>query len=156
MKVLLHGAALMILIALALTGCAKKADEKAEVEKILGTTLKGEILETGSGLKYFVTRTGSGQQPQAGSRVVAHYSGFLFNGRKFDSSYDRGKPFEFILGQGKVIRGWEEAFTTMTIGEKRVLIIPHELAYGKRGYPPIIPPESTLIFEVELVGFSRN
>lgn len=109
--------------------------------------------KTPSGLMYVVTKEGEGSKPKSGQMVKAHYTGTLLNGNKFDSSLDRGKPFEFPVGKRRVIRGWDEAFLDMKKGEKRILIIPYTLAYGERGHPPVIPPKATLIFDVELIDF---
>lgn len=95
---------------------------------------------------------GAGDEALAGKRVKVHYTGTLTNGQKFDSSLDRGRPFEFVLGQGQVIRGWDEGVAGMRVGGKRKLTIPPEMGYGARGFPPVIPPSSTLVFEVELLG----
>jgi peptidylprolyl isomerase len=109
---------------------------------------------TESGLKYVVTEAGTGtEKPTKGQTVTAHYSGYLLDGSKFDSSVDRNQPFVFPVGAGMVIKGWDEAFGDMTKGEKRTLIIPPELGYGANGYPPVIPPSATLIFDVELIDF---
>jgi FKBP-type peptidyl-prolyl cis-trans isomerase len=97
---------------------------------------------------------GTGAVATAGQRVSVHYVGTLTDGSKFDSSRDRGSPFGFELGAGRVIKGWDQGVAGMKIGGKRKLTIPPELAYGARGYPPIIPPNSTLIFEIELLGLS--
>jgi FKBP-type peptidyl-prolyl cis-trans isomerase len=94
---------------------------------------------------------GSGRSPQAGQRVSVHYTGWLQNGKKFDSSEDRGEPFEFVLGRGQVIRGWDEGVAQLKIGDKARLTIPPELGYGARGAGGVIPPNATLIFEVELL-----
>ena len=107
-----------------------------------------------SGLKYVVRNPGVGDaKPKIGDTVVAQYAGRLLDGTPFDSSYKTGVPFQFQLGVGQVIKGWDEAFLLMKKGERRTLIIPNWLAYGDAGRPPSIPPKATLIFEVELVDF---
>jgi FKBP-type peptidyl-prolyl cis-trans isomerase FkpA len=107
---------------------------------------------TASGLQYTVLQAGSGDAAQAGRMVTVHYTGWLTNGAKFDSSVDRGQPFNFSLGAGQVIKGWDEGVAGMQIGEKRKLIIPPGLGYGDRGAGRVIPPGATLIFDVELLG----
>jgi FKBP-type peptidyl-prolyl cis-trans isomerase len=97
-------------------------------------------------------REGSGEQAAAGNTVTVHYVGTLTNGSKFDSSRDRGQGFTFQLGAGQVIAGWDQGVAGMRIGELRKLTIPPQLAYGERGFPPVIPPQSTLVFEVELLA----
>jgi FKBP-type peptidyl-prolyl cis-trans isomerase len=111
-------------------------------------------IRTSSGLMYIVLKEGSGATPTGGALVEAHYTGWLLDGTKFDSSVDRGKPLLFLVGRGEVIKGWDEAFLSMKKGEKRMLIIPPGLAYGDKGMGAITPNE-TLIFEVELVDYLR-
>ena len=106
-----------------------------------------------SGLRYIDYGGGSGDEAAPGDRVAVHYTGTFEDGRKFDSSRDRGQPFEFHLGQGQVIKGWDEGVAGMRVGDKRRLIIPGDLGYGSRGAGGgLIPPNATLVFEVELLG----
>jgi FKBP-type peptidyl-prolyl cis-trans isomerase len=108
---------------------------------------------TDSGLKYYDLVKGDGPTPSAGDNVAVHYTGWLTDGTKFDSALDRGQPFSFPLGQGRVIAGWDEGVATMQIGTVRQLVIPPELAYGAQGAGGVIPPNATLIFEVELIDW---
>lgn len=113
-----------------------------------------DAITTPSGLKYVVTKEGEGDAtPAKGSTITAHYTGTLLDGTKFDSSVDRNEPFVTAIGVGQVIAGWDEAFLAMKKGEKRTLIIPSDLAYGDNGYPGVIPPKATLVFDVELISF---
>jgi peptidylprolyl isomerase len=114
--------------------------------------IPSKLVTTPSGLQYSVDQPGTGVQPKRGQTVLVHYTGWLANGTKFDSSRDRGTPLEFPVGRGNVIQGWDEAIAAMRVGEKRTLVIPPALAYGADGYGDLIPPNSTLYFKVELVG----
>jgi FKBP-type peptidyl-prolyl cis-trans isomerase FkpA len=142
-------------LALALCGLAlspaspARADDKS---KDTQDSKEPKVITTKSGLKYIDEKEGSGKEAKAGDTVEVHYTGWLKDGTKFDSSKDRGRPFPFPLGAGKVIKGWDEGVAGMKIGGKRKLIIPPELGYGPRGFPPVIPPNAELTFEVELLN----
>jgi len=123
---------------------------------LLSTTLSqgasmSETTTTASGLKYEDVKPGDGDVATAGKTVSVHYTGWLTNGMKFDSSKDRGQPFEFLLGGGRVIKGWDEGVLGMKVGGVRKLTIPADLGYGSRGAGSVIPPNATLVFEVELL-----
>jgi FKBP-type peptidyl-prolyl cis-trans isomerase len=126
----------------ALTAVETRAQDKKE---------KGKVVTTDSGLKYEDLKEGTGEAAKKGDTVEVHYTGWLTDGKKFDSSLDRNEPFSFRLGAGMVIKGWDEGVAGMKPGGKRKLIIPPELGYGKRGAGRVIPPDATLVFEVELL-----
>lgn len=142
----LIGVALACFAAFALSASIATAEDKPK-----------PMVKTASGLEYIDTVEGKGATPKSGQTCVMHYTGWLregsgAKGRKFDSSVDRGQPFEFPLGMGRVIKGWDEGVASMKVGGKRTLIIPSELGYGSRGAGGVIPPNATLIFDVELLG----
>lgn len=135
----------------------EKSEKTLNDVKTITKTKEVKMITTDSGLKYEVLNEGSGEQtPNTGQAVTVHYTGWLdVNGKKgtkFDSSVDRGQPFTFIIGIGQVIKGWDQGVASMKIGEKRRLTIPAELGYGSRGAGHVIPPNATLIFDVELLG----
>jgi FKBP-type peptidyl-prolyl cis-trans isomerase len=115
------------------------------------TKVTGEPTKTASGLEYWDIKVGTGAVAQTGHKVKVDYTGWLTNGKKFDSSVGTGHPFDFMLGAGQVIKGWDEGVVGMKVGGKRQLRIPPDLAYGPKGYPGAIPPNATLIFDVQLV-----
>lgn len=123
------------------------ADQPKDKEK-----KEEKVVTTASGLKYIDTKVGTGAEAKKGDTVEVHYTGWLKDGKKFDSSKDRGQPFSFELGSGQVIKGWDEGVEKMKVGGTRKLIIPPDLAYGKRGAGGVIPPDAELTFEVELLG----
>jgi len=159
-------------IAFALAGCQKTdSDTTSSTTAAAGGTASGtatpapstpaattpapttQEVTMASGLKYQDLMVGTGAEAQKGKRVTVHYTGWLqSDGTKFDSSLDRNEPFPFQLGTGSVIQGWDEGVAGMKVGGKRKLTIPPDMAYGARGYPPVIPPNSTLVFDVELLG----
>jgi peptidylprolyl isomerase len=140
--------------ALVLCACARQEppppSNQAQKENAFMPANTNEVT-TPSGLKYVELAVGQGASPSKGQTVVVHYTGWLTNGSKFDSSVDRGQPFSFKIGMGQVIKGWDEGVMMMKVGGKRKLVIPPDLAYGQRGFPGAIPPNSTLIFEVQLL-----
>ena len=115
-------------------------------------TVKAAGTTTASGLTYIVTKHGVGEQLKAGDEVIVNYTGMLTNGKKFDSSLDRGQPFSFPLGAGRVIKGWDEALQKLRVGDHATLILPSAIAYGSRAVGNDIPADSTLIFIIEVVG----
>lgn len=138
-----------LVIAGALSGCSKSTPEP---EKSAFTPSQGEPLPPGpSTLQVVDEQVGSGKECKAGDTVKVHYTGTLMNGKKFDSSRDKGEPFKFTLGQGQVIKGWDQGVVGMKVGGKRKLTIPSDLGYGERGSGASIPPNAGLKFDVELI-----
>ena len=115
-------------------------------------TTESNAVTTASGLTYIITKKGEGAQLQAGDNIIVNYTGLLTNGTKFDSSLDRGEPFSFPLGAGRVIKGWDEGFAKLKVGDHATLIIPPSIGYGTRGAGGVIGPSATLIFIVEVIG----
>ena len=144
--------ALLTGAAFALLTFSAPADEKSAT----AAKKESQMKTTPSGLQYEDTVEGTGASPKTGQTCVMHYTGWLFEnktkGKKFDSSLDRGQPFEFPIGQGRVIQGWDEGVATMKVGGKRTLVIPPSIGYGAKGAGGVIPPNATLLFEVELLG----
>jgi peptidylprolyl isomerase len=119
---------------------------------VTSSSFAGRVVTTPSGVKMEFTKEGKGPVAQPGQTVIVHYTGRLQDGKKFDSSRDRGEPFSFRLGAGQVIRGWDEALAMMKVGDRAVIVIPPQLGYGARGAGGVIPPNATLLFDVELLG----
>jgi FKBP-type peptidyl-prolyl cis-trans isomerase len=147
---------LITLALIGLLGCSDKADREppesaAGFNASLGVDTAA-LTKTPSGLRYQDVAKGEGAEATAGKTVSVHYTGWLPNGEKFDSSRDRNEPFGFTLGAGQVIAGWDEGVAGMKIGGRRKLVIPPDLGYGTAGAPPDIPPGATLVFDVELLG----
>ena len=134
------------------TSDTKEQSAKGPSVTYPGDSTQAQPITTDSGLQYIDLVPGTGATPKTGDKVSVHYTGYLMNGRKFDSSVDRGQPLSFKIGLGKVIRGWDEGVMTMKIGGKRKLIIPADLGYGSSGAGDVIPPDAQLIFDVELLG----
>ena len=143
---------LIIILVIALIGCNKTNDKESDtMNSAQDEVVLGEEVSTESGLKYIDKVLGKGDYPKAGDKVKVHYTGTLEDGTKFDSSRDRNKPFEFTIGVGQVIKGWDEGLSNMRPGGQRKLIIPSDLGYGERGAGKLIPPGATLLFDVELI-----
>src|SRR5215467_3828749 len=141
------------ILALAIAGLVALASAQEKKTEAGGPTkVTGVPTKTPSGLQYWDTKVGNGPVAQSGQKVKVHYTGWLTNGKKFDSSVDRGQPFEFMLGAGQVIKGWDQGVAGMKVGGKRQLKIPPDLGYGAAGAGGVIPPNAILIFDVELLG----
>jgi FKBP-type peptidyl-prolyl cis-trans isomerase len=140
-------ATLILTLAFAATGCTKK--ENTTSSATTANTPQGAAV---TDLKIEDLKPGTGAEAKAGQQVSVHYTGWLTDGKKFDSSVDRGQPFKFLLGGGQVIQGWDKGVAGMKVGGKRKLTIPPQMGYGERGAGGVIPPNATLVFEVELLG----
>ncbi len=150
--------AIAILMLTAAAGFGQSDAEKKSPKAATHASTSGPTKVTGnpkrtlSGLEYWDIQVGTGATASTGQKVQVHYTGWLLSGKKFDSSVDAGRPFSFTLGAREVIKGWDEGVAGMKVGGRRQLRIPPDLAYGERGYPGAIPPNATLIFDVQLLG----
>lgn len=134
------------------TNLRSRVIKKPAIKKMTDNTATNKAVTTASGLMYIITKHGDGAQLKAGDEVIVNYTGLLTNGLKFESSLDRGEPFPFPLGAGKVIKGWDEGVQKLRVGDHATLIIPPSIGYGSRGAGGVIPPDATLIFIIEVVG----
>lgn len=146
---------LLLVVAVSIPACAQKEAKQPAGEAKVAATLPANAVKTPSGLAYVDLVVGNGAAPTTGKPVKVHYTGWLENGTKFDSSVDRGEPFVFTIGTGQVIPGWDEGVMSMRVGGKRKLIVPPELGYGAAGAGGVIPPNAVLIFEVELLDVAK-
>ena len=144
---------ILLIMVIFLASCEEKGMKTIPTDKPISVQ-NDQYLETNSGLKYADIESGEGETAKSGDFVKVHYSGYLTDGKRFDSSVLRNKPFVFMLGQGRVIAGWEEGVQGMKIGGIRQLVIPPELGYGAAGAGGVIPPNATLIFDVQLLEVS--
>jgi FKBP-type peptidyl-prolyl cis-trans isomerase len=151
MKTVILAITLLALTSLAIAQTAPAQKAAAKPATAGPTKVTGEPTKTASGLEYWDIKVGTGAVAQSGQHVKVDYTGWLTNGKKFDSSVGTGRPFDFTLGASQVIKGWDEGVAGMKVGGKRQLRIPPDLAYGEKGYPGVIPANSTLIFDVQLV-----
>lgn len=142
----------VVVVVIAVVAVFAQTKSAARPNTAVPTKVTGDPVKTADGLQYWDITVGNGTTAEKGKNVTVHYTGWLTSGKKFDSSVDAGKPFNFRLGNGDVIKGWDEGVAGMKVGGKRQLRIPGDLAYGPRGYPGLIPPNATLIFDVELLG----
>ena len=149
-----NGIVVAIVVLIASTVLAQTATHKAPVVPNTNapTKVTGDGVKTDSGLQYWDIRVGTGEIAKDGDHVKVHYTGWLTNGKKFDSSVDAHQPFDFTIGKGDVIKGWEEGVTGMKVGGKRQLRIPPQLAYGEQGYSGLIPANAILIFDIRLLA----
>jgi FKBP-type peptidyl-prolyl cis-trans isomerase FkpA len=151
MRLLPVSGALALLAVLAACGSRDRGSRATAARAADLSADTATMTRTGSGLRYHDVTLGQGAEATPGHKVKVHYTGWLLNGKKFDSSRDRGEPFEFALGAGQVIAGWDEGVAGMKVGGQRKLVIPPDLGYGAGGAPPDIPPGATLLFDVELL-----
>lgn len=146
----------LLLVGVVMAACSDRDNKPSgEAKPSAAASGASEAVTTASGLSYVDLVAGSGPAPAAGKPVKVHYTGWLENGTKFDSSVDRGEPFVFTIGAGEVIPGWDEGVMSMKVGGKRRLIVPPQLGYGAAGAGGVIPPDATLIFEVELLDVAK-
>jgi peptidylprolyl isomerase len=131
-------------------------EAEAQTKRRRTPATSSAAITTPSGLTYLITKKGTGPQLKAGDTVILNYTGTLTNGVKFDSSHDRQQPFEFKLGTGQVIKGYDEGLAKLRVGDHAILVIPGKLAYGPKGVPNVIPPDATLIFIIEVVGVKAS
>ena len=150
-KILIMASLIAFVFSIGIKVHSEEKKENTKEAKLMKKVEEENLITTKSGLKYLDLKVGDGPSPQKGQKVKVHYEGWLEDGKKFDSSRDRGEPFEFVLGVGHVIAGWDEGVDPMNVGGKRKLVIPPKLGYGKQGAGGVIPPDATLIFEVELL-----
>jgi len=151
MRLLPISGALVLLVVLAACGSSDRGTRSGAGQGGDFAVDTATMTRTGSGLRYQDVTRGQGAEATPGHQVKVHYTGWLLNGKKFDSSRDRGEPFEFSLGARQVIAGWDEGVAGMKVGGRRKLVIPSDLGYGAGGAPPDIPPGATLVFDVELL-----
>jgi len=138
------------------TRTTKRGATVTTVKKTTVTRVKQQAVTTASGLTYIITKRGDGVPVRKGDEVIVNYTGLLTNGKKFDSSLDRGNTFSFFVGEGRVISGWDEGLQKLRVGDHATLIIPPSIGYGSRGAGNIIPPDATLIFIIEVVDLKRK
>lgn len=146
---------LLSLTALLLVACQNTSQLEETIDTPTEETSNQEQIMTDKELVIETLSEGNGETAKSGDFLVMHYTGTLTDGKKFDSSVDRNEPFRFTLGVGQVIEGWDKGVEGMKVGEKRKLTVPYHMAYGEAGFPPVIPPKSTLVFEIELLEIAN-